>query len=217
MSSEESTRPQDSDRSEQAAAEPAGNPVKAMFILAALYLPLGFFLWFFFASAVAFPVARLSEWLFTGLFPDLFERIEQLGFHLEIQTTIELARRVEGRVVLLNLHINPLVYAWGIPLLFGLIMATPLSIRQRAAQMAIGFAAVWLAAVWGVFWETWKDLAFLMGPEAARAVHETIIPPTAIALCYQLGFLILPSVTPVAAWILMNRRFLEQMVINRRP
>lgn len=215
MSSEEQHRPQSSDHGDEQSPGPAGNPIKGMFILAALYLPLGFFLWFFFASAVSFPPARISEWLFTGLFPDLFERVVQLDFHLEIETTIELARRVEGRVVLLNIHINPMVYAWGMPLLFGLIMATPLNVRQRVIQMAAGFSVVWLVTVWGIFWETWKDMAFLMGPEAARAVRESILPPTAIALCYQLGFLMLPSVVPAAAWILMNRGFLEQVVKNR--
>ena len=37
-------------------------------------------------------------------------------------------------------------------------------------------------------------------------------PSDAVALGYQFGYLILPAVTPVAMWILLNARFLEELV-----
>ncbi len=190
--------------------------IKGMFLLAALYLPMGFFLWFFMASIVVFPAGLLSEWFLTGLFPDMFEGVEQLGFHLEIQTGIRMSEEVDGRVAALVTHINPMIYAWGIPLLFGLIMATPLGGWQRVRQCAIGFSCVIGIQVWGIVFETFRDLAFLLGPEAATAIRESWLSPTAIALCYQLGYLMLPAVTPVAAWILMNREFLEKVVLRHR-
>ena len=55
-----------------------------------------------------------------------------------------------------------------------------------------------------------------MGPEAAAAVQSTHLSATAIALCYQLGYLMFPGVIPIAAWILMNRPFIEQLVRTRR-
>ncbi len=197
--------------------KPRMNPVKEMFILAALYLPMGFFLWFFFASFLMVPTARLSEWLMRGFFPAVFDRVVQLQFHLEIQTLIAMARRVEGQQVMLNLHVNPMIYAWGMALLFGLIMATPMTVKRRLLQLLIGYLVVSLVAVWGVFWEVWRDLAFLMGPEAASVVQQSALSPTAIALCYQLGYLMFPAVIPVATWILMNRPFLEEVVMTRQP
>ena len=193
-----------------------GNPIKEMFVLAALYLPLGFFLWFFFASALMFPTARLADLLLSGLFSDIFERIVQLGFHLEVETRIILPREVEGQTAALNLHINPMIYAWGMALLFGLVMATPLSVRQRLIQLAIAFVVVTGVTVWGVFWEVWVDLAFRSGPEAAQLARESIFPLNMIALCYQLGYLMFPAVIPVAAWILMNRPFIENHVLKGR-
>ncbi len=192
--------------------EQSGNPVKEMFILAALYLPLGFFLWFFFASALMFPTARLSDLLLTGLFSDIFERIVQLDFHLEIQTSIIMSQQVEGQTAALNLHVNPMIYAWGMALLFGLIMATPLTARRRLIQLAVAFVVVTIVTVWGVFWEAWVDLAFRSGPEAAAMAREAIFPLNMMALCYQLGYLMFPAVVPVAAWILMNRPFIELLV-----
>jgi hypothetical protein len=192
-----------------------GNPIKEMFVLAALYLPLGFFLWFFFASVLMFPTARLADLLLSGLFGDIFERVVQFGYQLEVETRIILPEQVEGQTAALNLHINPMIYAWGMALLFGLVMATPLKARQRLLQLAIAFVVVTVVTVWGVFWETWVDLAFRSGPEAAQAARDSIFPMNMIALCYQLGYLMLPAVIPVAAWILMNRPFIEQYVLRR--
>ncbi|QKK01705.1 MAG: hypothetical protein HND55_02955 [Pseudomonadota bacterium] len=194
-----------------------GNPIKEMFLLAALYLPLGFFLWFFMASALMFPVGRLAELALVGFYPDLFEQIVQLGFQFEIQTRIIMTQQVEGQTAALNLVINPMIYAWGMALVFGLVMATPLSGRQRLFQIVVGIAVLVPVAAWGVFWEAWRDLAFLMGAEAAAAVRSSGLSPSVIALCYQLGFLVLPGVVPIAAWILMNRAFIEQQVIRQRP
>ncbi len=193
-----------------------GDPIKEMFLLAALYLPLGFFLWFISASLLMFPTARLSEFLLTSVFGDVFERVVQLGFKLEIQTTVVMQQLVEGRRVAVNIFINPMIYAWGMALLFGLIMATPLGVRKRLVQMAIGFLVVTLVATWGVFWETLTDLAFRSGPEAAAAARGLGVNMNLIALFYQMGFLMFPAVIPVATWILMNRRFIENDVLRRR-
>jgi len=196
--------------------EEAGNPVKEMFLLAALYLPLGFFLWFSFGSALMWFPSKLAELALTGLYPDLFERVVQFGYQLEIQTAIRMERMVEGRLALLNNDVNPMLYAWGMALLFGLIMATPMRARARALQLLIAYVVISVVTAWGVFWQTWSDLAFLMGPEAAAAVAQKGPPPTLIALCYQLGYLMLPAVVPLATWILMNRPFLERVAFGNR-
>lgn len=192
------------------------DPVKEMFLLAALYLPLGFFLWFLAASLLMFPTARLSDWLLTGIFGDVFEQVVQLGFQLEIQTSVIMERLVEGRRVAVNVFVNPMIYAWGMALLFGLTMATPLSLRKRLGQMLVGFIVVTLVTTWGVFWEALTDLAFRSGPEAAAAARGLGLNMNLIALFYQLGYLMFPAVIPVATWILLNRRFIEQDVLQRR-
>lgn len=197
-------------------SETQGNPVKEMFLLAALYLPLGFFLWFYLAGVLMWLPGRIAQAAMTGFFPEVFERVVQLGFHFEIQTLIRLERQVEGRTALLNGEINPMIYAWGMALLFGLIMATPLSVRQRIKQMLIGYLVVSVVTAWGVLWETWTDLAFRYGPDAAQVVAVSGPPTTMIALFYQLGYLMLPAVVPLATWILMNRAFLEQIAFTRR-
>ena len=138
-----------------------GNPVKEMFLLAALYLPLGFFLWFSFGSALMWFPSKLAEWALTGFYPEVFDRVVQFGYQLEIQTAIRMERMVDGRVALLNNDVNPMIYAWGMALLFGLIMATPTGGRARALQLLIAYLVISVVTAWGVFWQTWSDLAFL--------------------------------------------------------
>ena len=191
------------------------NPVKEMFLLAALYLPMGFFLWFFAASLLMFPTARLSDWLLSGIFGGVFDQVVQLGFHLEVQTSVILERQVDGRTAAVNLYVNPMIYAWGMALLFGLIMATPLTIKRRLLQMAIGFVVITMVTIWGVFWESLTDLAFRSGPEAGAAARGLGLNMNLIALFYQLGYLMLPAVIPVATWILMNREFIERDILRR--
>lgn len=209
------SEPTDKEPKESTDGQKQGDPIREMFLLALLYLPLGFFLWFLTASALMFPTARLSDFLLSTIFSDVFVQIVQLGFKLEVQTSVVMERLVEGREVAVNLFINPMIYAWGMAVLFGLIMATPLNIRDRLKQMLIGFIVVTLVTTWGVFWETLTDLAFRSGPEAAAAARNLGLNMNLIALFYQMGFLMFPAVIPVATWILMNRRFIERDVLRR--
>lgn len=207
MSQEPNDRKSESDQ---------GNPVKEMFLLAALYLPMGFFLWFFAASLLMLPAGLIVEQLLILLYPDVFQQIFQADFMFEIQTAIEVPNPEGGEDLLLTWDVNPMIYAWGMALLFGLIMATPMQARWRLVQMLIGFSLVSLVTVWGVFWEVWRDLAFLFGPEVRAVVDATAFSPTVIALCYQLGYLMFPAVIPLATWILMNRSFIENEVVRHR-
>lgn len=212
MSNDQNNDPDTSDEQ----SDGAGNPVKEMFLLAALYMPMGFFLWFFAASLLMLPARILAQLLLTTLHGDVFERIFQSDFYFEIHTNILVPNPEGGEDLLLTWDVNPMLYAWGMALLFGLIMATPLKVGQRLVQMLIGFSIITLVTIWGVYWETWRDLAFLFGPQARAALDTTSLTPTVIALFYQLGYLMLPAVIPIATWILMNRRFIETRVVRHK-
>lgn len=188
--------------------------IRELFILSALWLPMGFFLWFYFGDWLVRPTAWLSGWLLSTAMPNAIEGINQVRFNFEIETLIPHERLVQGRVALLTFDVNPMIYAYGVPLFFGLVMATPpLTAVRRAIQILIGYTILVLVQVWGVFWEALKDLALNFGALGAQAVAETGLPPTLIALCYQLGYLILPAVVPLVIWILLNRDFLQTIAM----
>jgi hypothetical protein len=202
-------------RDDRPETEEEGNPVREMFILAALYLPMAFFIWFSFSSALMWLPGRVLDMVLTGLYPSLFDDVVQFGFRYEVQTAIQLPQSVDGRLALLTLQINPMIYAWGMALLFGLTMATPTTIKRRLVQLVVAYLLISLVAAWGAFWETWMNLAFQAGEPGAAAAAAAGLAPTLIALMYQLGYLMLPAVIPLAAWILMNRPFLERVAFGR--
>lgn len=196
------------------------SPIKEMLLSALLWLPLCFFLWFYLASPIIFPVSTLAGWVMTGLFPDLILELKQFGYVLEVTTRIGAdVGQVPGRsgTPVVALDVNPMIYAYGLPLLVGLVMAAPVSPGRRALQIGVGYVVLLPVQVWGVCWEILKILAFDIGSQGADAVAATGLSPNLIALCYQFGYLILPAVTPVAAWILLNRPFLESLVATPVP
>ena len=194
----------------------APNPIKEMFLLAALYLPMGFFLWFFASSLLMLPTRLLLEALLLGLHGEVFVSVFQDGYVFELQAAHYVTNPQTEELIPLIWLVNPMIYAWGMALLFGLIMATPLSAMRRLRQMLIGFCVITLVATWGSYWEAWRDLAFLLGPGAEALVAQTAHNRTLIALFYQLGYLMFPAVIPVATWILMNRDFIEREVLTYR-
>ncbi|MCK7594571.1 exosortase H-associated membrane protein [Pseudomarimonas salicorniae] len=188
------------------------SPLRQFVLAAALWLPMAFFLWAVLSSAVVWPVARVADLVLPAWLPHVVSGIEQSGAQLEVVTRLQTATDPQGRVGLLVLNMNPLIYAWCIALFTGLVMATPLAARQRALQLAVGFFVLWLTTSWGAVFDALKLLAFDAGPLGAAAVSRAGLSVDAIALGYQFGYLILPAVTPIALWVVLNRRFLEQLV-----
>ncbi len=191
----------------------ARRAARELFLLAALWLPMGFFLWFYLADWLVWPVRQMASVILTTLMPDAIDGLAQVQHSFDVQTLIPAERLVEGRVALLTWSVNPMIYGYGVPLLFGLIMATPrLTALQRTVQMMFGYTILVLVQVWGICWEILKDMALKMGPLASRVISELGLPENLVALCYQLGYLIMPAVVPLMLWILMNRRFLDQYI-----
>jgi hypothetical protein len=188
------------------------SPLRRFVLAALLWLPSCFTLWAVFASAIVWPIARLTDLVLTGAFGELISDVVQLGARLEVETTLQTAAGADGRIGLLVLEGNPLVYAWCLALFAGLVMATPLERRQWLGQLAIGLPLLLLTSTWGAVFDVLKLLSFDAGPLGAAAVARLGLAPDAVALGYQFGYLILPAVTPVTLWVLLNRAFLEQLV-----
>lgn len=188
------------------------SPLRRFVLQAILWLPLSFCLWAVFASPVIWPPAKVSHLVLTHELPDTVTKVEQDKARLEIETTLRTNPDPQGRVGVIVLQATPMIYAWCLPLFAGLVMATPLTARRRMLQIAIAFPILWLVVCWGAVFDVLYLLQFRAGPLGAAALARHGWSQDAIALGYQFGYLILPAVTPVALWILMNQRFLESLV-----
>ena len=207
------------------------SPVHEFALKAALWLPLSFVIWFYGAALWSWPAVRLARAVLTRMWPNLFTGLAQgadvldasgrVVAHASYLLTLTTAVTVtvpgaNGGVGVLEPTLNPMVYAYSLPLFVGLAMATPLATRRRVVQIAIAFVLIWIAQAFGIVAESLKFVAFEAGEPGGEAITNGGLAPNAIALAYQFAFLILPAVLPAALWIGLNRAFIERLVRPER-
>ena len=190
-------------------------PIRTLCLAAGLYLPLSLFLWFAFAGAVVTPVLWLSKAILLSWMPEIFVDIERNQYAFSVLTSLVtdpvlLAQATAGQRVVLDFLINPMIYGYGLPVIVGLVLATPNTVAARVRQIAIGAVAIWLVQVNGVVWDTLKYVYFKLdgGP---LAITKHIGPELLVGL-YQFSYLILPPLVPVVLWALMNRKFIDNLI-----
>jgi hypothetical protein len=195
------------------------SPLKRFLLAALAWLPACFALWWWVSGLTVKVPVWLAGLALTNFWPDLVAGVSQ-GFDNGGMPTMDVLTRIavseagpDGRMATgyLEATVRPLLYGYSLPLFFGLCLATPQDEERRWGQYAIGCLAIWLAQAFGVAADALKTLAFGSGAEAATAVLAAGLNVNVIALCYQFGYLILPTVVPAALWLALNRPFIERL------
>lgn len=195
--------------------EPAGNQdlrLGELLILAVLWMVFGFMLWYYLSAFHGVPVRILSSEILSALLGSDFQSIipnPDRHYLFQVQTNIPF-QFPDGSREALGFIVNPLIFGYGLPLLFGLVMASGVSILRKLGILLGGYVGVMLVQVWGVVWQSLKMLSFNFGAAASQVVTDAGIPADLIALCYQLGVLILPPLAPIILWVLANWELIEQ-------
>jgi hypothetical protein len=183
-----------------------------LLILAFLWMVFGFMLWYYLSAFHGVPVRILANEVLSRLLgPEFWNIVPNPDRHylFQVQTHIPF-QFPDGSREALGFIVNPLVYGYGLPLLFGLVMASGVSLLKKGGILLAGYMCVMLVQVWGVVWQSLKMLAFNFGPEAHQLVIDAGISDELIALCYQLGVLIFPPLAPIILWVLANWNLIEQ-------
>jgi hypothetical protein len=185
-----------------------------LLILASMWMLFGFMLWFYLSAFHGTPARLAAEAILQQVLGSDFARIvvePNQRFLFQVETNIPFTFR-DGTTEALGFVVNPLVYTYGLPLLFGLVMGSDVSWLRKFVIMLIGYAVITLVQIWGVVWLSLKMLAFNFGVQTHAIVQNHGVSDAAIALGYQLGTLILPALAPIFVWVLSNRRLVEQFV-----
>ena len=183
-----------------------------LLILAFLWMIFGFMLWYYLSAFHGIPVRLLADEILSRLLGNEFLNIipnPDRHYLFQVQTSIPF-QFPDGSREALGFIVNPLVYGFGLPLLFGLVMASGVPFLRKMGVLLIGYVCVMLIQVWGVVWQSLKMLAFNFGPDAHQLVIDAGISDELIALCYQLGVLIFPPLVPIVLWVLANWTLIEQ-------
>ncbi len=185
-----------------------------MLILASMWMLFGFMLWFYLSAFHGAPARMMADYILSGILGDTFRQIivePNQNFLFQVETNIQYVFK-DGTQEALGFIVNPLVYSYGLPLLFGLVMGSDVSWLRKAVIMLIGYVSITLVQVWGVVFQSLKMLSFNFGEQSHVFVTQAGVSDSAVALGYQLGTLILPALIPIFVWVLTNRPLVEQFV-----
>jgi len=218
-------RKQKKQRSERAARPSVQQPkvatqpqrsLKAFVGLTLLLLGPAFAVWYVLGSVVLTPVAWLADLILPLLYPHAIEAVELQSGALDIVTQFDytppgtqVPAGVVGQYVI---SLNGLKYGYGLPLLLALILASPGPWLRKLGYSIAGFVLIVLVQVWGVSFETLISLIFKSDQSIALQMGSTALGREFLALGYQLGYLILPAVTPLIFWGLTHYAFLQTLL-----
>ena len=127
-----------------------------------------------------------------------------------------IAQMPPGATGELVFSVNPLIYCYNLPLFTALAIAVPGEEGAKWRIWSWGLPWLFAAQVWGVGFDTLKTLLFGIGPEAPALIGISAWHAELVALGYQLGFLILSSVLPIAIWFVLYRDYLASLVGDQR-
>lgn len=185
-----------------------------LLILGSMWMLFGFMLWFYLSAFHGAP-ARIASNAILGhiLGSDFYRIIVEPNQHFlyQVETHIQFTFR-DGTTEALGFIVNPLIFSYGLPLLFGLVMGSDVSWLRKFVIMLIGYLTITMVQIWGVVWQSLKMLAFNFGEQSHAIVLSHGVSDGAIAMGYQLGTLIFPALAPVFVWVLSNRPLVEQFV-----
>ena len=185
-----------------------------LLILASMWMLLGFMLWFYLSAFHGAPARLASEAILSHILGSDFYRIivePNQHFLYQVETQIQFTFR-DGSTDALGFVINPLIYSYGLPLLFGLVMGSDVSWLRKIIIMLTGYVVITGVQIWGVVWNALKMLSFNFGEQTHAIVLSHGVSDASIALGYQIGTLIFPALAPIFVWVLSNRPLVEQFV-----
>ncbi len=185
-----------------------------LLILSSLWMLFGFMVWYYLSAFHGIPARIASEAILREILGGNFHQIvvnPDQHYLFQVETTIPFTF-ADGTTEALGFIVNPLIFSYGLPLLFGLVMGSDVGWLRKIFILMLGYVTITAVQIWGVVWLSLKMLAFNFGDQVHRIVQDAGISDAAIALSYQLGSLILPALAPVFVWVLTNRRLVEQFV-----
>ncbi|MGK0271932.1 MAG: hypothetical protein ACI88H_002598 [Cocleimonas sp.] len=195
---------------------PESIPVEAMsvkgFLLKILiWLPLTFVVWYFITPAILLVLSFLAKTVLTLIAGqsvvdvDVYERVLHIVTPFAAEKTNDVN---QGQLVF---AINAMKYGYGIALFVAMLIATPDKLSNKLQNLYIGILILLLVQVWGITFDTLQTLVFKLGMGVAETVGTTAFTRELIALGYQLGYLILPAITPILLWFTMYQNHLVKL------
>jgi len=132
--------------------------------------------------------------------------------HIEVETRI--AVRMAGNspkqgVAELVAEGDPAHYTYGLPLFLALLLAS--RARQLLKKVLVGYVILLLPQTFSLVMEVLRQIMKAGGRAGALAVDQWQLE--AIAMGYQVGSLLLPTLAPVVLWLWLERSYFQTVMV----
>lgn len=186
----------------------AGAPTLGKFVLRILlWLPPCFAAWYFSAHYHAAIAGALARLLVNQFQSGIVSALEQPGIDLVFVTTIEVHPE-PGMTALLLPEVNPLLYTYGLAFFLALMLAA----GAKWWKILVGAAILLPFQSWGIAFDFLAQVGVTLGTDVSEQAGLLGWRREAIALGYQIGNLIFPSLIPVVLWAVFSRQFIESLL-----
>lgn len=185
--------------------------IPAFVIRALLWLLPVLGLWYLLRVYAVLPATWLAELAMKIAFPYWVLGSELDGTTQTLLTQLQI-RGAQGARGELTPTAEVLVYAYGLPLLVTLLLAS----RARSLwwKLPAGYLALLPLQAWGVCFTWLMQVAVLAGADTARQTHLGPFATNLIGAGYQFGFLVMPTLAPVLLWLALDRRVMAAALME---
>jgi hypothetical protein len=170
-----------------------------------LWLPVGFAIWYFTVPLHSAIAGRMAWLLMAIMNGGLVSSVEQPAAHLIFVTTLQV--QAAGGPALVTPEVDPLLYTYGLAFFLALALAS----RAPWRRILAGVAMLLPFQAFSIAFDCLAQVAFRMGPDVSAAAGFAGWQVEAVALGYQVGTLMLPTLMPVIVWAVVSPAFFAYM------
>lgn len=166
-------------------------------------------LWMQVAAWTSYPAAGITQIVLENGARDWVRTVRKFPGLLEVNTRIKVDIPGRGRGELVA-EVDPARYAYGFPLFLALLLASRSSRILRRALA--GYVFLLIPQAFSLTFDILKQVMVAADSTASLGVAQWQLE--AIALGYQYGALLLPTLAPVALWLWLDREFLATVIVD---
>jgi len=183
-------------------------------VLAFLLKVLGLFfvflaIYYYIAPFLLLFIAQMVNSVLTGLFEQFIASVRIINRNFEVLTWFSVG---SVKTTQLAFDINPLKYSYGVPLFFALIFSYGGEIGDKLLKCLFAVLVIAIAQVWGISFDIIRHLLFEFNGAYAAHFHFSSLQTLLVSYGSQLGFLLLPSLTPILLWIYLEHKQFNRLI-----
>lgn len=170
-------------------------------------------LWLQVSGWTSYPVAGLTRWVLENNASYWVRSINIAPGHIEVDTRMTVmlpgAPASQGRAELVA-EANPSRYAYGLPLLVALLLAA--RSQQLLRKLTFGYLLLLIPQTFSLSMELLRQIMAAGGRTGGLNISQWQME--GIAMGYQAGSLLLPTLAPVLIWLWLERAFFAAVVLD---